>query len=54
MENENMSNAQFDSFLENLARLIEAQATTPQEAAELVRDSKTNKIGSPPTKAMGA
>lgn len=40
MENEAMTNDQFNSYLENLAKLIEAKATTPQEAAQLVRESK--------------
>jgi hypothetical protein len=35
------TNAQFDSFLETLARLIEAKATTAAEAAQLVREAKT-------------
>lgn len=37
----NMSNAQWNEFLEVLARLIEAKATTPAEAAQIVRDAKT-------------
>ena len=41
METENMTNDQFNSFLESLAKLIEAQATNPQEAAQIVRDAKT-------------
>ena len=36
-----MSNAQFDTFLETLAKLIEAQAATIAEAAEIVRSAKT-------------
>ena len=38
---EGMTNAEFDAFLETLAQLIEAKATTIQEAAELVRDKKS-------------
>ncbi len=40
---EEMTNAQFDEFLETLAQLIEAKAKTVEEAAELVRDKKTKK-----------
>lgn len=36
-----MSDAQFNAFLENIARLIESSAKTPKEAAEIVRESKT-------------
>ncbi len=36
-----MTNDQFDAFLESLAQLIEAKAKTPEEAAALVRDKKT-------------
>lgn len=36
-----MSNAQFDAFLEILATLIEAKAATPEEAATIVRSMKT-------------
>lgn len=39
---EEMTNAQFDAFLENLARLIE-KAETVEEAAEIVRESKIDK-----------
>lgn len=39
---EGMSNQQLDALLETLARLIEAQAHTVEEAAQLVRDAKTN------------
>ena len=42
MENENMSNAQWNEFLETLAKLIEAKAKTPQEAADIVRSAKTS------------
>lgn len=38
---ENMSNDQLNSLLETLARLIEAKATTVEEAARIVRDAKT-------------
>ena len=38
-----MTNAQFDSFLETLAELIEAKAENPAEAAAIIRDKKTTK-----------
>ena len=38
-----MINEQFDKLLENLAKLIECQAKTPQEAAQIVREAKTPK-----------
>ncbi len=38
---ENMTNAEFDAFLETLAQLIEAKAQTAKEAAEIVRDKKS-------------
>lgn len=38
-----MSNAQFDAFLETLAKLIESKAKTVEEAAQIVRESKTAK-----------
>lgn len=41
--NEGMTNQQYDNFLETLAKLIEAQAKTPEEAAQIVREAKTNK-----------
>ncbi len=40
-ENMSMTNAQYDSMLETLARLIEAAAKTPEESAQIVRDAKT-------------
>lgn len=36
-----MTNAEFDAFLETLAQLVEAKATTIEEAAQLIRDKKT-------------
>lgn len=36
-----MTNAQYDALLETLARLIEAKATTAEEAARIVREAKT-------------
>ena len=40
MENNYMTDKQFNATRETLARLIEAKATTPQDAAQLVRDAK--------------
>ena len=36
-----MTNQQFDTFLETLAELIEAKATTIQEAVQIIRDKKS-------------
>lgn len=41
MEHEGMSKDQLNSLLETIAKLIEAKAATPQEAAKIVRDAKT-------------
>ena len=38
---EEMSNAQFDAFLETLAKLVESEAKTVEEAAEIIRNAKT-------------
>lgn len=38
---EGMTNDQLNTMLETIAKLIEAQAKTPQEAAQIVRDAKT-------------
>lgn len=38
---EGLSNAQLNAFLEALAKLIESQALTAQDAAQIVRDAKT-------------
>lgn len=40
MEN-GMTNAEFNAFLETLAKLVEATAKTPGEAAEIIRQAKT-------------
>lgn len=37
-----MTNAEFNAFLELLAKLIESSAKTPEEAAKLVREAKTD------------
>jgi uncharacterized protein (UPF0335 family) len=39
--NEEMNNQQLNTLLEQIAKLIEAKAKTPQEAAEIVREAKT-------------
>ena len=36
-----MTNLQLNAFLENLAKLIEAKALTVEQAAEIVRQAKT-------------
>ena len=36
-----MTNAEFNAFLETLAKLVEATAKTPDEAAAIIRQSKT-------------
>lgn len=40
-EEEGMSNAQLNAFLETLANLVEAKALTVAEAVELIRQAKT-------------
>ena len=35
-----MTTAELNQFLENIAKLIEATAKSPEAAAEIVRDSK--------------
>lgn len=36
-----MTNAEFNAFLETLAKLVESKADTVKEAAEIIRNSKT-------------
>lgn len=36
-----MTNQQLNVLLETLAKLIESEAKTPEEAAQIVRDAKT-------------
>ena len=43
MEQTPMTDNQYNSNLETLARLIEAKALTPEEAAQIVRDAKIPK-----------
>lgn len=38
---EGVTNDQLNTMLETIAKLIEAQAKTPQEAAQIVRNAKT-------------
>ena len=38
-----MTNEMYDKLLEAIAKLIENTAKTPQEAAQIVRDSKIGK-----------
>lgn len=40
MEEQGMTTEQFNAFLETLAKLIEATANTPQEAAAIIRQAK--------------
>ena len=40
--NQEMTNAQFNAFLENVAKLIESKAQTVEEAAAIVREAKTD------------
>jgi hypothetical protein len=37
-----MTNKQFNSYLETLAALVESKATTVEEAAEIIRNAKTD------------
>lgn len=41
-----MTNAEFNAFLETLAKLIESKAQTPAEAADIVRQAKAEEKGS--------
>lgn len=41
-EMDEMTSAELNQFLENIAKLIEATASDPAEAAQIVRDSKVN------------
>ena len=43
MKKQAMPNKQFDEFLEVLAKLIEASAKDVKEAAQIVRNAKTDK-----------
>lgn len=40
---EGMNNQQLNTLLEQIAKLIEASAKTPEEAAQIVRDAKIHK-----------
>lgn len=39
-EMDEMTSAELNQYLENIAKLIEAKADSPEAAAEIVRDSK--------------
>lgn len=39
MEQEGMTNVEFIAFLETLAKLVEVKAKTPEEAAQIIRDT---------------
>ncbi len=41
-----MTNAEFNSFLETLAKLVEATAKDSREAAKIIREAKTDKAES--------
>jgi len=41
MDEQAMTNAEFDSFLETLAKLVEATAISPEDAARIIREAKT-------------
>lgn len=38
---EGMTNAEFNAFLETLAKLVESKAETVQEASAIIREAKT-------------
>ena len=38
---EEMTNQQFDAWLETIAKRVENEAKTPEEAAQIVREAKT-------------
>jgi hypothetical protein len=40
--NEEMTNAQYDALLETIAKRIEASAVSAEDAARIVRESKTS------------
>lgn len=40
MNNADLEKAYFNNQLETIAKLVEAKAKTPQEAAEIIRDCK--------------
>lgn len=39
MEVDSMTQAELASYLETLAKLVEAKAKTPEEAAQIIRDA---------------
>lgn len=38
---EGMTNAQFNEFLETIAKLVESKAKTIEDAAQIIREAKT-------------
>ena len=46
-----MTNAQLDTLLETLARLIETKAKSPADAARIVREAKTAESDQKPNDA---
>lgn len=38
---EGMTNAEFNAFIETLAKLVESKAKTVEEASEIIREAKT-------------
>jgi hypothetical protein len=38
---EGMTNAEFNAFLETLAKLVESKAKTVEEASAIIREAKT-------------
>lgn len=47
-DNNGMTNEQFNSHLETLAKLIEASAKTVEDAAQIVRDAKIPSVKAEP------
>lgn len=41
--NNEMTNAQFDKFLDTLAKLVESEAQTVDDAVKLILEAKINK-----------
>lgn len=39
--NEGMTNAEFNAFLETLAKLVESKAEPVKEASDIIREAKT-------------
>jgi hypothetical protein len=41
--NKDMTNQQFNEYLEMIAKLVESNAKTVEEAAKIIREAKTKK-----------